>query len=304
MIWRKPNWCNTRLNFTDKNGDGKVAITTTTTNEILSESHYYPFGMAMSGPWMDDASARDNQYKYNGKELNEDFGLGWYDYGARWYDASLGRFPNLDPLIDTFPRFSPYNYGGNNPVRFIDFLGMGPEDPPTSRTTTEIKQTFTFDKTVKGTKMETGTDKLTKSVIAQSRGTSGEIRTTIVTTLTVNASGVISPNAEMRAWTESGTGENFTRSGEATAVIPLENVDQDLKSSAQEVAVYKGKKGESNLQTTAKRASTVVDVTAGAIAAVSTSVLVGEGIGAGVGLLTPNSISPEILHKTHKYKVE
>ena len=81
---------NTRLNFTDKNANGKVDVTTTASNEILSESHYYPFGMAMSGPWMDDASARDNQYKYNSKELNSDFGLGWYDYGARWYDASLG----------------------------------------------------------------------------------------------------------------------------------------------------------------------------------------------------------------------
>jgi hypothetical protein len=35
---------NTRLTFTDKNNDGKIDVTTTSTNEILSEQHYYPFG--------------------------------------------------------------------------------------------------------------------------------------------------------------------------------------------------------------------------------------------------------------------
>lgn len=37
---------------------------TVSTNEILQENHYYPFGMAMNGPWMDDV-ARNNQYQYN-----------------------------------------------------------------------------------------------------------------------------------------------------------------------------------------------------------------------------------------------
>ena len=30
-------------------------------------------------------------YKYNGKELNEELGIDWYDYSARNYDATLGR---------------------------------------------------------------------------------------------------------------------------------------------------------------------------------------------------------------------
>jgi RHS repeat-associated protein len=114
---------NTRLTFTDKNNNGKVDVDNTANNEILQENHYYPFGMAMSGPWMDDA-ARNTPYQYNGKELNEDFGLGWTDYGARWYDAALGRWWSVDPLAEQYRRWSGYNYAVDNPVRFIDPDGM------------------------------------------------------------------------------------------------------------------------------------------------------------------------------------
>jgi len=85
----------------------------------LQENHYYPFGMEMEGSWMTQVGT-ENQYEYNGKELNEDFGLNLYDYGARWYDAAVGRWWSVDPLGEKYSGWSSYNYGIDNPIRFLD----------------------------------------------------------------------------------------------------------------------------------------------------------------------------------------
>jgi RHS repeat-associated protein len=64
------------------------------------------------------------KYKYNSKELQNELGLAWYDYGARNYEASLGRWMNLDPLSEKYTEWTPYNYTMNNPVRYIDPAGL------------------------------------------------------------------------------------------------------------------------------------------------------------------------------------
>jgi hypothetical protein len=50
--------------------------------------------------------------------------LDWYYFGARYYDPTLGRFPNVDPIIEKFPYLTPYNYASNNPVTNIDLWGL------------------------------------------------------------------------------------------------------------------------------------------------------------------------------------
>ncbi|MDI9604174.1 MAG: RHS repeat-associated core domain-containing protein, partial [Bacteroidota bacterium] len=65
-------------------------------------------------------------YRYNGKELDRQLNLDLYDYGARHYDAALGRWLTVDPLAEKYPNISPYAYCGNNPVNRIDPDGRMP----------------------------------------------------------------------------------------------------------------------------------------------------------------------------------
>jgi RHS repeat-associated protein len=94
---------------------------------IVEESHYYPFGLKQTGynnvtNSLGNSSAQ--KIKYNGKELQDELGLNMYDYGARNYDATIGRWMNIDPLAELGRRWSPYNYAVDNPVYFIDPDGM------------------------------------------------------------------------------------------------------------------------------------------------------------------------------------
>jgi RHS repeat-associated protein len=92
---------------------------------IKQEDHYYPFGMVMSGQsWRNSTQTIKNDYLYNGKEYQDELGLDWYDYGARFYDAVIGRWHVKDPLSEKYVSLSPYNYVSNNPLIFIDPDGM------------------------------------------------------------------------------------------------------------------------------------------------------------------------------------
>jgi RHS repeat-associated protein len=87
--------------------------------------------MNASYSWMNNATLTDNAYQYNGKELNDDFGLNLNDYGARWYDGAVGRWWSVDNLTDDPNQInlSPYQYGWNNPANLTDPDGNCPTCP-------------------------------------------------------------------------------------------------------------------------------------------------------------------------------
>ncbi len=109
---------------------GNVRIMFDENKQVLQNYSYYPFGMEMparqkqseggNGFDYNASTTLKNDYLYNGKELQDEFGLGWYDYVFRFYDPQLGRWHVPDPLAEEYYKWSPFNYALNNPIKFID----------------------------------------------------------------------------------------------------------------------------------------------------------------------------------------
>lgn len=132
------------FNYTDHLGNIRLSYSqdpSTNVLKVIEENHYYPFGLKHTGynsdqlMYVKEASVlrikpkpplfkTSYNYKYNGKELQDELGLNVYDYGARNYDPALGRWMNIDPLAENSRRWTPYNYAYNNPIYYIDPDGM------------------------------------------------------------------------------------------------------------------------------------------------------------------------------------
>lgn len=95
---------------------------THTLGPVVQSQEYYPFGLTFNTYNREHATPQN--FLYNGKELQDELNLGWYDYQARQYDPAIGRWMAVDPLYDLSRRWSPYTYCYDNPLLFIDPDGM------------------------------------------------------------------------------------------------------------------------------------------------------------------------------------
>lgn len=125
--------------------DPRVMPTSVTMPSLLSkeaqpgftESHVPGFSMSpMMFQSTGTAAAEPNHYKFQGKELDDETGL--YNFGARYYSPSLGRYMSPDwssrPVPVPFADLSNpqtlnlYSYGKNNPTTIADKDGHCPGD--------------------------------------------------------------------------------------------------------------------------------------------------------------------------------
>ena len=109
--------------------------------QVMEYQHYYPFGMQLEALGYTSGADLKNNYLYNGKELQEDYGLNWYDYGARMYDPVIGRWTTVDPLAEKYKNTSPYVYCIDNPLKYIDSDGRKIKYAP--GTSEKFKKDFT-----------------------------------------------------------------------------------------------------------------------------------------------------------------
>jgi RHS repeat-associated protein len=108
----------------------------TWTGRLLEETHYYPYGLSFDTYKAPNHKTNDTKYNCQCIEQNEyedvngdSYGLDWYDFAARSYDPQIGRWMQPDPLMQ---HASPYLAMGDNPVSFVDPLGLsdgGPDEP-------------------------------------------------------------------------------------------------------------------------------------------------------------------------------
>jgi RHS repeat-associated protein len=73
-------------------------------------------------------------YGFNGMEKDDEHTQGKYDFGARIYDARLGRWLAVDPKYYKNPGESPFKAMYNCPIRFVDIFGEIELDPMVVKT--------------------------------------------------------------------------------------------------------------------------------------------------------------------------
>ena len=98
---------------------GSIVALADATSAITTEYTYEPYGETTAF-----GLPAANPFQFTGREND---GTGLYFYRARYYDAKWGRFLIPDPL-GLKSDVNPYRYAADNPLRFVDRMGLAPRD--------------------------------------------------------------------------------------------------------------------------------------------------------------------------------
>jgi RHS repeat-associated protein len=109
------------LGVTYLHGDhlGSSSLTTSNTGTLVAQLRYLPFGGTR---WESGATPTD--FRFTGQRHESGFGL--YDFNARYYDPTIGRFISADTIVpkpENPQSFNRYSYVRNRPLNYIDPTG-------------------------------------------------------------------------------------------------------------------------------------------------------------------------------------
>ena len=65
----------------------------------------------------------DWQTRYTFSAKEKDKNTGYHYFGARYYDSEVSVWLSVDRFFDKYPALTPYHYGANNPILYIDPTG-------------------------------------------------------------------------------------------------------------------------------------------------------------------------------------
>lgn len=91
---------------------------THTKSKVVQVNDYYPFGLTFNSYSRENSV--ENRYQVTGKEIQNELGLRWNDFGARMYMSEIGIWMTKDPHSENYMNMSPFSYCVANPVNFVD----------------------------------------------------------------------------------------------------------------------------------------------------------------------------------------
>jgi RHS repeat-associated protein len=111
--------------YYQQNHEGSVTLLTNASGVAIERYRYDAFGAPTiyDGNWnARSVTLYNNRFLFTGREYNP--GFGFYEYRARAYSPTLGRFMSEDPKLFDAGDYNLFRYCHNDPIDFTDPMGL------------------------------------------------------------------------------------------------------------------------------------------------------------------------------------